>query len=116
LAVGFLFTWLSRGNYLENRKQITQFLKTEKLENVPLKYYIKDEKNLDEIKIAELISTVNPRVTIAFKPKNILRINLVSTVNPRNEITLQSVDTLANTTLTEHKVLSKVKIIKNKYQ
>lgn len=30
LMTGFIFTWLSRGNYLENRREITKFLKSEK--------------------------------------------------------------------------------------
>ncbi|MDR2206962.1 MAG: hypothetical protein LBE36_12505 [Flavobacteriaceae bacterium] len=101
LAVGFAFTWLSKGNYLENRKQISQFLKTEHLEKASLKFYIDEEKNqeiikqnLDKVQVAELISTVNPRVKITFQPK----------------------DTLQKTTLTEYKVSSKIKISKNKYQ
>ncbi len=94
LMSGMLFTWLSRGNYLENRKKITEFLKTEKLDKAPLKFFIIEELDLEKIQVAELISTVNPQVSITFKPE----------------------DTLQKTTLTRYKVLQKVKIDKNKYQ
>ena len=94
LMSGMLFTWLSRGDYLENRKRITEFLKTEKLDKAPLKFFIIEELDLEKIQVAELISTVNPRVSITFKPE----------------------DTLQKTTLTRYKVLQKVKIDKNKYQ
>ena len=94
LVTGFAFTWLSKGNYLENRKQIQQFLKLENLENKPLKFYMESEEQLDRIQIAELISTVNPDMTVTFKPK----------------------DTLQKNVLTEYKVLQKIKIDKNKFQ
>lgn len=94
LMSGMLFTWLSRGDYLENRKKITKFLKTEKLDKAPLKFFIIEELDLEKIQVAELISTVNPQVSITFKPE----------------------DTLQKTTLTRYKVLQKVKIDKNKYQ
>ncbi|SHL34554.1 hypothetical protein SAMN05444267_101652 [Chryseobacterium polytrichastri] len=94
LLSGFAFTWLSKGNYLENRKEITQFLQSEKLDKVPLKFFIIEEKDLEKIQVAELISTVNPQVYITFKPE----------------------DTLKRTTLTRYKVLQKIKIDKNKYQ
>jgi hypothetical protein len=87
LVTGFAFTWLSKGNYLENRKQIQQFLKLENLENKPLKFYMESEEQLDRIQIAELISTVNPDMTVTFKPK----------------------DTLQKNVLTEYKVLQKLK-------
>ncbi|WP_336963039.1 hypothetical protein [Chryseobacterium contaminans] len=94
LMSGMLFTWLSKGNYLENRKAITEYLKSENLDKVPLKFFIIEEKNLEKVQVAELISTVNPQVTITIKPQ----------------------DTLQKTTLTRYKVLQKVKIDKNKYQ
>ena len=94
LVTGFAFTWLSKGNYLENRKQIQQFLKLENLENKPLKFYMESEEQLDRIQIAELISTVNPDMTVTFKPK----------------------DTLQKNVLTEYKVLQKIKIDSNKFQ
>lgn len=94
LMTGFAFTWLSKGNYLENRKQIQQFLKLENLENKPLKFYMESEEQLNRIQIAELISTVNPDMTVTFKPK----------------------DTLQKNVLTEYKVLQKIKIDKNKFQ
>lgn len=94
LMTGFAFTWLSKGNYLENRRQIQQFLKLENLENKPLKFYMESEEQLDRIQIAELISTVNPDMTVTFKPK----------------------DTLQKNVLTEYKVLQKIKIDKNKFQ
>ena len=94
LMSGMLFTWLSKGNYLENRKAITGFLKSENLDKVPLKFFIIEEKDLEKVQLAELISTVNPQLTVTFKPQ----------------------DTLKKTTLTRYKVLQKVKIDKNKYQ
>ena len=94
LLSGAAFTWLSKGNYLENRKEITQFLQSEKLDKVPLQFFIIEEKDLEKIQVAELISTVNPQVSLTFKPE----------------------DTLKRTTLTRYKVLQKIKIDKNKYQ
>lgn len=94
LISGMLFTWLSKGNYLENRKEMQQFLQSEKLDKVPLKFYLETTEDLDKIQVAELISTVNPNITLSFQPK----------------------DTLRRTTLTRYKVLQKIKIDKNKYQ
>lgn len=94
LLTGFTFTWLSKGNYLENRREITKFLENEKLENTPLKFYMESEEQLERIQIAELISTVNPDMRVTFKPK----------------------DTLQKNVLTEYKVLQKIKIDKNKFQ
>ncbi|MDF2552251.1 MAG: hypothetical protein K0R77_1526 [Chryseobacterium sp.] len=94
LCSGLLFTILSKGNYLENRRAITQFLKNEKLEKTPLLYYLENEEDLEKIQIAELISTVNPNIDLTFKPS----------------------DTLKRKTLTYYKVLQKIKIDKNKYQ
>jgi hypothetical protein len=91
---GIFFTWLSRGNYLENRKEMKQFLQSEKLDKVPLKFYLETTKDLDKIQIAELISTINANTELTFKPK----------------------DTLQNTTLTRYKVLQKIRIDRNKYQ
>ncbi|MCJ8155075.1 hypothetical protein MKJ01_15005 [Chryseobacterium sp. SSA4.19] len=91
---GFLFTWLSKGNYLENRKEMQNFLHSEKLDKVPLQFYLETTEDLDKIQVAELISTINPRITLSFKPQ----------------------DTLKRTTLTRYKVLQKIKIDKNKYQ
>lgn len=94
LISGGLFTWLSKGDYLENRKEITRFLKDENLENKKLLFYVKDEKNLDEVQVGELISTVNSDIDLTFKAE----------------------DTLKKTTLTQHKVLEKIQLRKNKYQ
>ncbi|MFC5872105.1 hypothetical protein SAMN05443633_110115 [Chryseobacterium arachidis] len=93
---GILFTWLSKGNYLENRKEMKQFLQSEKLDKVPLLFYLEniEEFELEKIQVAELISTVNPNIALTSKPK----------------------DTLRKTTLTRYKVLQKIKIDKNKYQ
>lgn len=100
-AIGFLsilsglaFTWLSRGNYLENRKEMKKFLQSENLDKGPVKFYVEDIEDLEYIQVAELISTVNPYLILSFKPK----------------------DTLQKTTLTRYKVLQKMKIDKNKYQ
>lgn len=94
LMSGMLFTWLSKGNYLENRKTMTTFLQSENLDKVPLKFFIIEEKDLEKIQLAEIISTINPQISITLKPQ----------------------DTLQKTTLTRYKVLQKVKIDKNKYQ
>lgn len=100
-AIGFLsilsgmaFTWLSKGNYLENRKEMKHFLQSEHLDKGPVKYYVEDVEDLEYIQVAELISTINPYVILTFTPK----------------------DTLQESTLTKNKVLQKIKIDKNKYQ
>ena len=94
LLTGFAFTWLARGNYLENRHEIKTFLHDENLENGRLNFYMESEEELDKMRIAELISTVNPNVKVTFKPE----------------------DTLKNNTLTKYKVLRKIKIDKNQFQ
>lgn len=94
LCCGFFFTWLSRGNYLENRKNIIEYLKNEKLDKIPIKFYIIEEKDLEKVQVAEILSTVNPHITLTSK----------------------AADTLQTTTLTRYKVLQKIKIDKNKYQ
>jgi len=93
LATGFAFSWLSKGNYLENRKSVTQFLKSEKLMDKELKFFIKDPLDNDG-QTAELISTVNPRIYFTFKPY----------------------DTLNNKALTRYKVEKKINVKKNNYQ
>ena len=94
LLTGFAFTWLARGNYLENRKEIKTFLQAANLENGRLNFYMESEEELDKMRIAEIISTVNPNVKVTFKPN----------------------DTLKNNTLTKYKVLQKIKIDKNQFQ
>ena len=94
LLTGFAFTWLARGNYLENRQEIKTFLHDEDLENGRLNFYMESEEELEKMRIAELISTVNPNVKVTFKPE----------------------DTLKNNTLTKYKVLRKIKIDKNQFQ
>ena len=94
LLTGFAFTWLAHGNYLENRHKIKTFLHDENLENGRLNFYMESEEELDKMRIAELISTVNPNVKVTFKPE----------------------DTLKNNTLTKYKVLRKIKIDKNQFQ
>lgn len=91
---GVLFTWLSKGNYLENRKEVVHFLQSEKLDKVPLQFYLKSMEDLDKMQVAELVSTVNSNLEITFKAS----------------------DTLKKTTLTYYKVSQKIKIDKNKYQ
>ena len=91
---GFIFTWLSRGNYLENRREITQFLQAENLEKGRINFYMESESDLSKMQIAELISTVNPNVKVTFKPS----------------------DTLKKNVLTQYKVLQKIKIDTNKFQ
>ncbi len=94
LLTGFAFTWLARGNYLENRQKIKTFLHDENLENGRLNFSMESEEELEKMRIAELISTVNPNVKVTFKPD----------------------DTLKNNTLTKYKVLRKIKIDKNQFQ
>ena len=94
LLTGLTFTWLSRGNYLENRQKIKTFLHAENLEKGRINFYMENEEELDKIRIAELISTVNPNVKVTFKPD----------------------DTLKSNTLTKYKVLRKIKIDKNQFQ
>lgn len=91
---GILFTWLSKGNYLENRKEVVHFLQSEKLDKVPLQFYLKSMEDLDKMQVAELVSTVNSNLEVTFKAS----------------------DTLKKTTLTYYKVSQKIKIDKNKYQ
>lgn len=93
LMTGFAFTWLSKGSYLDNRKEISTFLEKENMKEETLKFYIKDDSS-EEIQTAELISTVNPKIYVTFQPK----------------------DTLQKSVLTRHKVESKMKIKKNNYQ
>lgn len=93
LMTGFAFTWLSKGSYLDNRKEISKFLEQENMKEETLKFYIKDDGS-EEIQTAELISTVNPKIYITFQPK----------------------DTLQKRVLTRHKVETKMRIKKNNYQ
>ena len=93
LLVGFIFSWLSKGNYLENRRKMISFLESENLKNETILFYVDIEKP-HQIKLAEIISTINPKI----------------------KTTYSSNDTLKRTTLTEYKVLQKIKIEKNKYQ
>lgn len=94
LMTGFIFTWLSRGNYLENRREITKFLKSKNVEKGRVSFYMESESDLSKMQIAELISTVNPNVKVTFKPS----------------------DTLKENVLTQYKVLQKIKIDTNKFQ
>ncbi|TXF78909.1 hypothetical protein [Chryseobacterium sp.] len=94
LMTGFVFTWLSKGNYLENRREIAKFLINEKLETGPIKFYLESDKEINNTQVAELISTVNPNVSITFKAR----------------------DTLRKNTLTAYKVLRKIKIDTNRFQ
>jgi len=94
LMVGFVFTWLSKGDYLENREIVSAFLEKEKLKDNTFEFYVQSLENLDEVQVAELISTVNPKLYITFK----------------------ATDTVKNNVLTRYKVESKIKIKKNNYQ
>lgn len=94
LMTGLIFIMLSRGNYLQNRRAASEYLAKENLAHVPLKFYITDDKDLSNVQIAELLSTVNPNLSITKKPT----------------------DTLQKTTLTTHKVLKKIKIDTNRFQ
>ncbi len=96
LITGFIFTYLSKGDYLENRKAAKKFLTEEKLLNKPIEFYSKpNDLDLNFIQVAELLSTVNSDLNIVHKPQDTLT---------KKEI------------LTKYRVESKMKIIKNKYQ
>lgn len=88
---GFIFSWLSKGNYLENRKITKEYLTKEKLMNKKIVFY-KNEKT--DTRYAEIISTINP--------------NLVFTLNPK--------DTLNKKVLTNFRVEKKMKINKNQFR
>lgn len=94
LMTGFVFIWMSHGNYLQNRRIISNYLKSERLENSAVNFYIGKEMSSEETQIAEIISTVNPRIYLTTKPE----------------------DTLKEATLTPHRVLSKIKIDENEFQ
>lgn len=94
LLTGFAFTWLSKGNYLQNRKEISEFLEKENLMDETITFYLKSEESGDDIQTAELISTVNPKIYISFKPE----------------------DTLQKKVLTRYRVESRIRIKKNNYQ
>lgn len=91
LICGFLFSWLSRGNYLENRKIVQEFLLKENLTNKKI-YFYKDDYT--DTRNAEIISTVNS--------------NLVFTRNPQ--------DTLNKKVLTNFRLEKKMKINKNQFR
>lgn len=94
LLTGFAFTWLSKGNYLENRKEISTFLDQEQLKNGEIKFYLTDEGDLANIRTAELISTVYPNIRLIFTAK----------------------DTLKPKVLTPYKVDQKIKLKRNEFQ
>lgn len=95
LMSGFAFTYLSKGDYLENRKAVKHFLTEQNMMNKPIIYYsIPDDNDVDYIQVAEILSTVNSNIDITYKAK----------------------DTLKKEVLTKYRVESKMKIIKNKYQ
>lgn len=95
LLTGFTFSWLSRGNYLENRIAMKHFLTQENLLHQKI-YYYKDKKdeNFSSVQLAELISTVNPRIYFTENEK----------------------DTLKKEVLTKFKIESKLKLKKNRFQ
>ncbi|TDX82927.1 hypothetical protein [Epilithonimonas xixisoli] len=94
LMTGFAFTWLSKGDYLENRKIITEYLEKENIKDETIKFYLKSEDSGDDIQTAELISTVNPKIYVTFKAE----------------------DTLKKSVLTKQRVERKINIKKNNYQ
>ena len=95
LSIGFVFIWLSKGDYLENRKSAKQYLAKENLLYKRIYFYNNAKDNTSEdIQVAELLSTINPRVYIVSNPK----------------------DTLDSKVLTAYKVKRNMKIINNKFQ
>lgn len=89
LITGFAFTWLSKGNYLENRKEIQQFLHNENLEKEPIKFYLKAESDMANIRSVEIISTVNPDIRITFDPKDTLRPKVLTPYKVDQKLNLQ---------------------------
>lgn len=89
LITGFAFTWLSKGNYLENRKEIQQFLHNENLEKEPMKFYLKAESDMANIRSVEIISTVNPDIRITFDPKDTLRPKVLTPYKVDQKLNLQ---------------------------
>ncbi len=94
LITGFIFTWMSKGNYLENRKQVQAYLQNNQLSEKPIKFFANSYNDGDALQLAELFSTVNSNLTVTFKTQ----------------------DTLSDKTLTKYKILRKIKIDKNNYQ
>lgn len=94
LFTGAVFILLSRADYLENRRIITEYLEAENRLDTNINFYINDDMDSRESQIAELISTVNPKVRF--------------TKNP--------LDTLKKETLTPHRALTKIKIHENNFQ
>lgn len=95
LFSGFVFAWLSRGNYLENRRLAENYLHQEQLLNTSYRFYV-NEKNSrkDALQIAELLSTINPQITLTYKAS----------------------DTLEKKVITPYQFEQKVKIKKNAFQ
>lgn len=89
LITGFAFSWLSKGNYLENRKEIKQFLHNENLEKGPVKFYLKAESDMANIRSVELISTVNPNMRITFDTKDTLRPRVLTPYKVNQKLNLQ---------------------------
>ncbi|MDQ1099467.1 hypothetical protein [Chryseobacterium sp. SORGH_AS_1048] len=53
LITGGIFTWLSRGDYLENRKEVSRYLKSEKLETATLRFYVNGPDDMEGGQMAE---------------------------------------------------------------
>lgn len=96
IVTGFTFSYLSKGNYLENRNAAKTYLTKKHLIDKKVYYYYnaKEDINYNNIQIAVLLSTINPRIYIVKKAE----------------------DTLKNNVLTHYKIESNIKINKNKYQ
>ncbi len=94
IGTGAAFIFLSEANYLENRKEIREYLKSEQKLETDIYYYINDSMSSRQLQVAELISSVNPKV----------------------RYTKNAADTLKKETLTPHRVLSKIKLDENGYQ
>lgn len=94
LCTGFLFTYLSRGNYLENRKIIKEYLESQNMKTEQLLFFLASEEDLANIRTVEIISTVNPKIYITMIAKD--------TLNPK--------------VLTPYRVEEKIKISRNNFQ
>lgn len=95
ICTGLAFTLLSKADYLPNRRMAKNFLLQNHLIDKEIVFFNNlDDEHKDEAQIAELLSTVNPKLYITTDSKDTLKVNVI----------------------TLHKFESQVKIHKNKFQ
>lgn len=93
LLSGVGFIYLTKANYLENRKSISRYLRESGLMTKRILYYMDKENDPAQRKVVELISTVNPQVYISNNPS----------------------DTLNGSTLTLYRVSSKLELKQDRF-